>query len=282
MTGKRKMAEKAKNSGSSSGEGTNQPSGEPAPQGGQGNEGAEAGSGTGALDFSDPNLKGKTPQEIENLFRTLRTTVREQGQALNQRSTEREGFQPTGRPADAPAPRGDDEQNRRYWNEPVAVLREEMERMIAPFRADVQATRATSVRQQLAQEFDDWNLLEPMVDAALAQAKMTPTAENLRGTYYSVKGCLVSTGQHPTGGAPAAPKAAADGGNGGGVPPQNRPSSAPMGTGGGQNKPKLRALTEDERLVARKAGLTDEQYLAFIELDEEQVVTSNIGRPSNG
>jgi hypothetical protein len=62
------------------------------------------------------------------------------------------------------------------------------------------------------------------------------------------------------------------------LPPQVRPSNPPAPTRNGPNKPN-RQLTELEKRVAREQGLSEEQYLEWLDVDPAQVVKSRIGLP---
>jgi len=251
--------------------------------GGQGD-----GQATGGEPQAQPLTAGgrtfNSPQEMAAYITQLTTTVREQGRALNDLASRQqqqgvsEGIQPTSRPSVGQGGQpyeSDSDLNKRYWDDPVGVLRQEMQRMIAPFQQDLQQSRQMTAVQQLRQEFASYQELEPMIDAMMAQTGQARTYDNLRAAYFMVKGYLAETGalvsptqntqqqQVPVNG-----------------PPQHRPSNAPVPQPQ-QGQQRRRALTEDERRIARLGGYTDEQYLALLELDEEEVVNSKIGVPQS-
>lgn len=236
-------------------------------------QGQEPGSDTGvSYEFQNQHLRGKTPQEIEALFGQLQVTVREQGRLLRDRD---ETFTPTTQPRDVPTGSPSDEDlNKRYWNEPVAVLREEMNRMLEPFRQNLRSSAEDSARDRLRGEFPDWDQLEPTVDTLLRQSKQEPNYPNLRAGYLMVRGHMAVNGQ--TSPQPQAPPQ--QGVPQQQVPPQHRPSNAPVSSTpqGGQRR---RQLTEDEKHIARISRLTDEQYLALLEMDEQEV--ANVQRGGN-
>jgi hypothetical protein len=250
------------------------------------NPGSGTGGGERTFEFEYNGRKFGSQQELNTYLNTLNSTVREQGRALNRfaEGGGSQGFQPQGRPADAPQPpAGQPAQNADFWNDPVGVLRSEMHRIIEPFQRDLQQSRVVTSRQQLMQEFPDYGDYEQMIVAQLSQGGTPQTYENLKGAYYMVKGYMLSTGQI----APQQQEAPPPQGqqqnqqpNGGNAPPQHRPSNAPIPTP--QNQQRKRQLTENERHLARLAGMSDDQYLAWLELDETGVVDSRIGIPEGG
>jgi hypothetical protein len=248
------------------------------PSQGQGNNGVGGGQGTG-IKYKAGGREFNTAEEMQNYINTLTTTVREQGRTLNDLASRAEGVNPGTRPNEAQGgPPARDATDAEFWKSPTTVLRQEMERLIEPFRRDLAQTQQLTAIDRLRTEFASYGELEPMIDSLMTRSGQPRTYENLRATYFMVKGYLAEQGVT----SPVAGDAGAGGGGGGanppsGAPPQHRPSSAPLPTGE-QPGVKKRALTEHERRIARISGYTDEQYLALIELDEEEVATTKIGR----
>lgn len=216
-------------------------------------------------------------EEMAEYISTLTSTVREQGRALNDLASRSEGVQPQGQPSVAqggqPAQPASDP-NADFWNDPVGVLRSEMQKMIAPFQQDLVATKAATATEKLRQEFQKFTDYEPMVDALIARTQQPRTYENLRAAYLMIRGHMLETGQDvpSTAAAPAQEAQQPQAG-----PPQHRPSAAPTPPPQGSGS-KRRKLTEVEKRIAREGGYTDEQYLALLDLEEDEVVTSKIGR----
>lgn len=238
-------------------------------------EGAQDGLPT-PVEYSHPLLKGKTPSEIEALFRLQESTVREQGTMLTDLQQSQRGRpDPTPAPTAAPDPRT-------FWDNPAETLRGMINEAVSPLREEIRSARnevrAPSVRDSLRNKYPDFAALEPHVDAMIRKQGIRPedAAESmLELVYHATWSNAVHNGYKPTTRSSEPTHTPA------GAPPvsipQHRPSPAPT------PKPapaaaQTRELTESERRLAREYKMSDADYLAWQQEDEENVTISTIGK----
>lgn len=265
-------------------------------QGGQttpdGDQGTEATGGAPPPDsgvqspFSHASLRGRSPEDVERYVSLLENTVREQGTALNRNATP-----PATQQQAPPEAEVSDEQ---YWQNPTGVLRRMIDESLKPFREDLTQTRAVSVVEQLRNELPDYDRYAPLIDNMLTQQGITDRSNPnlLKFTYFAIRGQEATMGggtntpapsnqnqQTAMNGSQSQPQQGAN--SPPPAPPQHRPSNSPLPQQrGGQTQ--KRQLTESEKRIAREMGQTDEQYLAWLEVPADEVVSSKIGVSEGG
>ena len=214
--------------------------------------------------FTNPRLTGKTPEEVQAYVNLLEDTAKEQNRRLNEQAAAPPAQQ------QEPEPEGD------FFADPRQVLRQEMDRMMAPIRSEIASMKAGDAAAQAWAEvttmFPDFETWRPYIDRLIQMQGITDiTSGTLQSLYYTAKGYAASQGIDvgaQQGGVNVPPQN--QGGNRPPPPPQNRPSSAPLPN---QNTaPKTRELTENERRLAREWKMSPAEYIAMQELDDEDVV----------
>jgi len=220
--------------------------------------------------FNNPALKGMSEQEIADRLALLNSTVKEQGAALSE-SQRKLSAAATEAPPAAPV---DPPSAAQFWEDPAkeikSMIQEQMEETIKPFREDLQANKTNSAWAVMANRHADFAEYKPLVETLLTRMGISePDEAVLEMIYHTAVGI-----QTKSAGAPETPTAAdppAEETNRRNPPPQHAPSSHPVSTE--REKGPSRELTESEREVARIQGFkTDEEYLAWLEIDETQVL----------
>ncbi len=174
----------------------------------------------------------------------------------------------------------------KFWTDPVTVLRGEIDRAVKPlndFRTSFE--RQAKVDELKAQvradpRFKDiFEKGEQYIDQAI-RAMPEVTREGIMSAALSIRGAA-ALGMLPglsfeapapapappapgTPPAPGAPPVST-------VPPHLRPSAPPPPSA--PEPPRRRELTENEKRVARENGMDEEEYLEFLELPPDQVVS---------
>src|SRR5678810_1091662 len=201
-------------------------------------------------------------------------------------------------PPSAPAPT-EEELNKSFYENPARFFAERenkiqkmLEQTVAPLQEQYQTFKRDSVIDGfIAQAKIDpriagsWNpQLESYVRTELA--KMPPAQVNENAfIQIAVMGVgLQSLKQLPgslpnsnTNVPPAAPAPTNLPSNSSVIPPHMRPTPTPPVNTGANGK-QYRDLTEDEARLAREMRMTKEEYLDFMSLDKNAVVSSTIGR----
>lgn len=238
------------------------------------------------FEFSHPMLKGRSPEDVEKIFKLQENAVKEQGAQLTQLIQEVREIKTSSVPK---APAEPDPTAQDYFTNPVEVLRKELDRTVAPLREEIRATKrefsGPMVREKLAQELSDWKEVEPYVDMMLRQQQFPdPNDEGLlRLMYFTAKGYMTHQGISPTPGAPTSPAPPTPPAHQptqpayNPVPPQHRASTPPQPPPAPSAQPKVRPLTESEKRLAREYGMTAEEYVAWQEADIEEIAESEIG-----
>src|SRR5678810_134755 len=203
-------------------------------------------------------------------------------------------------PPSAPAPT-EEELNKNFYENPARFFAERenkiqkmLEQTVAPLQEQYQTFKRDSVIDGfIAQAKIDpriagsWNpQLESYVRTELA--KMPPAQVNENAfIQIAVMGVgLQSLKQLPgslpnsnTNVPPAAPAPTNLPSNSSVIPPHMRPTpTPPTPVNTGANGKQYRDLTEDEARLAREMRMTKEEYLDFMSLDKNAVVSSTIGR----
>ena len=220
--------------------------------------------------FTNPIFEGKTEKEIAEEMALLNLTVKEQGRTLTQLQNKPQ-LTPT--PDIEPDPlEGVD--GAAFFDDPIgnmrkvvkATIKEEMGTMIAPFSADLARNQA---EQSWAQNSHLPNIaqLRPVIEAYLVKQGITsPNAQTVEDAYDLIIGKMQRNnvklpGLETETVDPPTPTLA---------PPQHRASTQPLAQV--ENKISFRELTENEKLLARRRGMTDEQFLSWQEMDDSDVL----------
>lgn len=179
-----------------------------------------------------------------------------------------------------------EEDRQRFYDEPRKIIQEELQKTIAPLTEFVRQFQGQSQLDQLKNRFKNdprfssmWDSnIESAVDEIMSKAEVNEA--NVQAAIVHAIG-LRAIGQIPGASASTAPAP-----NGNPVPstrsnvatpPHVRPS-APLSASTAEKK-KLRSLTENERRLARENSMSDEEYLKWLEVPVDQVITTDIGRP---
>lgn len=219
--------------------------------------------------FSNPALEGMSEQDIADRLALLNSTVKEQGAALSESQRRLDASGTVTPPATPDAP----PTATQFWEDPAkeikAMIQEQMEETIKPFRDDLQANKVTSAWSVMSSRHADFAQYRPLVETLLSRMGIAEPDEALLDMlYHTAIGINTKSGttsETP----PAADTSAED--NRRTPPPQHAPSSHPVATE--SEKGPSRELTESEREVAKLQGFkTDEEYLAWLEIDETQVL----------
>lgn len=230
-----------------------------------------------------------TPQTTgpTNNFSALEAVIREQSNRIQQLlESQSQPSQPT------PVPVDPEKQKVDFFNKPHDVVREivqaELRSAIQPLQEFVQGFRAESTYDKLKNAFRNDSRFQPYWDAAVESAvdsvmlsgKVEVNTANMQSAIIQAIG-LKNLGMLPGATAPSVNQP----GTATPVQPNNqnmvnpphlRPSSPPPPS----NNPRqpVRQLTENERRLARENHMTDQEYLDWIEVPPQGVVTSGIGR----
>jgi hypothetical protein len=239
------------------------------------------------FEYSHPLLQGRSPEEVEKLFKMQENAMREQGAQLTGLVSEVRDLKSS--MTQPPAPAEPEVTAQEYFQNPVKAIRSELDKQIQPLRQEISEAKSMAtaplVRDKLAAEFGDWAAVEPYVDMLIAREQFPdPNNEGLlRTLYFTAKGLMAHQGVQPTPqpapvpGQPApapgqpAPQPM--------VPPQHRASSPPPPPPPAPTQPQLRDLTENEKRLAREYGMTAEEYIAWQDTDMDEVAESEIGIP---
>lgn len=258
---------------------SDQPTGEP--------EGTPSNHQDGPTDDDFPSYA--TPEYI----RALEDQLREQNrtiQALANRETAPAPAQP------APPPEDPDEARQRFYNEPHnevrRIIKAELDESIAPLRDFVTSFRQSSVYDNLKTKFKSdpayralgHHLNDATIESAVDEIMQQVPEKNDTAMQQAI---IHALGLKAAGVLTAKPAA-------NGEPPVNtrsavdtpQPSTQPGGRSVPQpahfrpsnpnpprpSAPARRQLTELERRVARERGMSDEQYLNWLELPADAVV----------
>jgi len=198
-------------------------------------------------------------------------TIREQGQKLTELTE-------LVRKRDEPPPPEASAED--FFKSPVMqsrkIVREELDAAIKPLKDFIAEFKSGSAYDRLKAKFkadprftEVFANYEALIDEAMS--KNEPTDNAMLATISGIIGAasLGLLGGRAAPSTPARPNVA--------TPPHLRPS-APLPPSPPDGKPKQRALTENERRLARERSMTDEQYLSWIDVKPEDVIRSKVGR----
>ncbi len=236
-------------------------------------------------EFNDPDLKGKSPKEIEEIFRMSKSIVEGQKKKLDTARTTIDRLQTE--PSKKVEPTGD---KKGFFDDPDgALLRLEkrLEDQITPLRQELQIARgelkSQGVFDKLREEFDDWDQVYPWIRNMIDSQDPPYPAPNdeglLRTLYFTALGAMYKKGVLPTkepvvdvtdGGEP---KRAA--------PPQHRsspPPPAPKKKADGENEDTIFAeFDETEKSLCRYYKMKPSDFRDMQNEEPDEVVTSKIG-----
>lgn len=222
-------------------------------------------------EYQHPLLKGKTPEEIERIVAAQEASIRSQDEELNKRvAGNRQDAAP--KPVEEPDPEYDDDFLAPKFKTLEQRLTNRLNKMVEPLTKGRAGEDAKTVRETLRSELKHFSLLEPHINQLMRENGQDPNAaqeSQLRMLYHTAVGLAHDRGIPLTSGeeAPKPKEEAVP------TPPQNRPSAAPLPSGGG---PKKRELTEQERRIAHEQfrGEKDPEgeYRKLQEADIEEVV----------
>lgn len=238
----------------------------------------------GVYEFEDPLLKGKSPQEIEELFRMSKQVVSGQKSRLDQQGKELEAARTAPLPDPAKVPEKD------FFTDPDSAMKrltDHMDKQIGTLRTEIKDARqdfaAQGVDERMAAKHPDWAETRPYVDMLLAEQNFpNPNDENLLGSlYYTARGLMLERGmisvkKEPTGEeGDSVPKAH------GGPIPQHRVSPPPppprKPKGGDEKEVTWDQLDETEKAMARYYKMNPTQFKEWQNADIGDVATSDIG-----
>lgn len=240
------------------------------------------------------------PTAEQRLIASQEALLREQARNLASMQQRLRGIEERQIKAEEPAGPTLEQQNADYWKNPVGIISEliskELKRTVDPINQRLQQGESVSeydrVKARLKLEYADiWDKIEPSIDNWASSA--TQNGQQLNDELVSIA-ALTASGAYYRGqlpgharpgnpsppAAPPAPPAPPSTGTEVLMPPHLRPS-APLIPGQDQpQKKEVRALTENEARLARERKMTNEQFLAWIDVPPEQVVHSTLGRPA--
>lgn len=240
-------------------------------------------------EFSDPALKGKSPQEIEELFRMSKQVVESQGTKLRTVQTRLEEAQRTPPKLE---PKGE---KKSFFDDPdaaMARMEKAVEDQIAPLRREIREARGDLAAQgafdDLRARHKDWDSVYPYIQNIQATQDPPFPQPNepglLNSLYYMAKAMMFEKGVISTWDGQAREEGDGDGGKTppkGGAPPQHRSSPPPP-------PPRKKAettevtwddLDESEKTLCKFYKMTPSDFRAMQDENPEDVITSTVGQP---
>jgi len=216
-----------------------------------------------AFSFTHPDLAGRSPAEIEQLYELAQQAVISQSRRLSEMEH---------------SPEPEDDQLDSFVPGFKDAIRREFDAAVKPVVEEVNILREERVfeRFRANARYPDFGELEPTIRTLIQQAHGDPTNENVvHVTYLAARGM-----RGLPGGPPAPAPTAAPPNNTAPVQPVKAPSRAPLAPGRG-GKPKLRQLTEEEETIRKAWKMSKEEYLELQEARPEDVLPSKTGGDGN-
>ena len=238
--------------------------------------------------FTNPALKGKSPEQIEELFRMSQQIVEGHKRKLDVADQKITALETA--PPPAPAPAGE---KKTFFDDPDAKLdgafkrlEDRMEAQMSTIRDEVRGARsdlgAAAVFDDLRAEFSDWDEVYPYVKYIL-ESKDPPfpnqnEKELLRTLYYTAVGMMTRKGI--TTEAPAKPSGGGDPPPVGAGPPQHRssPPPPPPKREEGDKGVTWDDLDESEKVLCKFYEQTPAEFREFAAIGAEDVIGSTIGQ----
>ena len=249
----------------------------------------ESEEGTKGFESENPELKGKSPEEIEALFNLSRSIVDGQKKKLDnadRRVRELESTRPK------PGEGGGGDKKSTFFDDPDKALRDAIAEQIQPLREELTVARRElgrkDVHDDLRRQHKDWDEVWPWVKGLLDKQDFpNPDDPNLLGTlYYTAKGMMLEQGFIKPEGADKVDGDGDKGNEGGkgdstfrGASPQHR-SSPPPPAPRGEGKTKEVSwddLDETERQLCKFYGQTPAEFVEFRDIEADEVIDSRIG-----
>ena len=201
------------------------------------------------FEFDDPDLKGKSREEIQALYRLNRQASQELGRRLTEVEHARQA-----QSVELPT-------NEDHYADPVGsmqrLIEAALEKQIAPLKEDLVSQRREGMFVRAREKFPHFAALESMIRNLASSGQLQLNTEaDLQGAYYVALGYATDQGIPFEKPAPASEPTPTR--RPAQVIPQNRPSPTPNPD---QTKKKLRELTETEAHIAKRMGLSKEEYL---------------------
>ena len=193
----------------------------------------------------------------------------------------------------APPPNPEADRNA-IFERPREIIRDEINKAIAPILDIVKDFRSDSSVEQYMRKYavdprfkNDWAIIEPHVRGAVGQIKGEINDQAVMslvlgaiGAYHA--GLLPGTTPPSNNNLPPNPNPSTrvtqlDMN----TPPHLRPSAPPIAEPDANKTPKRRALTENEKRLARIKNMSDDKYLDYLEMASNRVVGPNKAEVSN-
>lgn len=239
----------------------------------------------GQTPFKHPALVGLSEEQIAEQLAVSRATIKSQGTRLSTLESEynrlRQGGQPPA-PVDEP---DEDIDSTAFFTEPgkhlpkmvSKVVKKELQDIVGPLIKDLGESKRQGAWQTVAGRHENFETYRSYIEEKLREWGLVgqETPQLIETIYYQGVGEAFASGNlRPSG----------DGSERGGAGPnpniQHRPSSQPIKP----DKPskKKRELTEEERFFARQNGMSPDDYLDWLEADEDKIAESTIGVTKEG
>lgn len=214
------------------------------------------------------------------IFELQTKTVRDQGARITQIQREFDEFKAKEEEKELPT---QEESAKKFYADPVSVMREELEKAIAPlnafkdrFESDSEydrIKRGLKANPNYSKHLSDPQF-EAVIDELVADGQRLGTKVNedivaaaIKHTIGSlVTGDIVFDSVTETKDKKEEDKV---------IPPYLQPSSPPQKSR--DKREQLRDLTENEERLRRERGQTKEEYLKWLEVDSNDVIDSKIG-----
>ena len=235
--------------------------------------------------WNNPRLQGRTQREVDNLYGLAEETVQQQGRRLSEQESrirELEGLV-TSRP---PAESSPGVSSQEFFADPAAHIDRMLTAAVAPLREEIQEAKRTlgagDSRERLRREHPDFESVSPYLDMLLQRGNYPEPDDYglLQTLYFTAKGYMADQGIDVR--AQPIHESAANAPPQGTMIPQHRASTPPPPPRSADPTQPSRALTENEKRLAREYKMSDEDYLKWQEMDERDVPFSKIGLEQKG
>ena len=178
-----------------------------------------------------------------------------------------------------------DENRKLYFEDPVStisqIIQKEIREQVKPLRDYVDGLRSTSKLDQAKNKIksdsrfkDIWGSdIDEIVDSAFANGRNEPSEENVVGVVVQAIGMRTLTGRTSSKTTTKTEDKTVT------TPPNIRPNNpAPIRTTVEDSNKPSRELTESEKRIARMNGLSDKDYLDWLDVPADKVIHSGISK----
>ena len=231
-----------------------------------------------------PKPSDLTPEEMRAMLGQQQELIRAQARALEEGSNRLQSIEAKLSKLSEPAPKAPAEQAKEFFDNPTTVTRdivkEELKTAVQPLRDFVDGMRSESAYDKAKKSVKSdpklkqvFEVAEDLIDAAMSQEGVQPTEAAFRATALATMGAIYAgfVPGRTLGGAPPPPP------NGDPAVPHQpshvRPSAPPPPA---PPKAKEPELTENQRRLAREAGLTPAQYVAYMNMEPTDVASKKL------